>query len=86
VDSEPLETDNERTGVEEMLKTSVAAALAAAVALGAFAAPAAQAHGKFFKHHKFFFKPYYHNHYYKPVCGKWVWSRRYDRWVCTWWY
>lgn len=66
-----------------MSKTSITAALAAALAVGALAAPAAQAHGK---HHHHFFKPYYDTGYYKPVCGKWFWSRRYDRWVCAWWY
>ncbi|MGE5509872.1 MAG: hypothetical protein ACM31O_01320 [Bacteroidota bacterium] len=66
-----------------MSKTSIAAAVAAALAFGALAAPAAEAHGK---HHRFFFKPYHYSYVYKPVCGKWFWSRRYDRWVCAWYY
>jgi hypothetical protein len=65
----------------------MAAALVAAIAVAGLAAPAAEAHGKHRHFHKFFHKPhFYTGYYYKPVCGKWFWSYRRDRWVCAWWY
>jgi len=64
-----------------MSTKTLLAALAVAVSAVALAAPSAEAKHK---HHRFFFKPYYQ--VYEPVCGKWVYSRRYHRYRCAWWY
>jgi hypothetical protein len=66
------------------MSKTFAMALAGALAMGVLAAPAAEAGGKH-KHHRFFFKPY-HFHYYEPVCGKWFWSHRRQKFVCAWWH
>jgi hypothetical protein len=69
----------------EMPMKSLAAAVAVAVSIAGLTAPAAQAKGKHFHHRHFFFKPYFHA-YEPPACGRWVWSTRYHRYRCAWWY
>lgn len=69
-----------------MTTKTIAAALAGALALGVLAVPVAQAKGKHHHHHHHrFFKSYYFQSY-EPICGKWIWSKRRDRFVCAWWY
>jgi hypothetical protein len=58
-------------------------ALAGALAVSALAVPSAEAGGR--HKHRFIFAPY-HFHTYKPICGRWFWSYRRDRYVCAWWY
>lgn len=67
------------------MSKSIVIALAGALAMGVLAAPAAEAKGKHNNHHRFFVKPYVFQSY-DPICGKWVWSHRRDRFVCVWWY
>lgn len=66
------------------MSKTIAMALAGALAMGVLAAPAAEAGGK--HKHRFIFKPYHHFHTFAPICGKWVWSHKRDRFVCVWWY
>lgn len=62
-------------------------ALAGALAIGtlAAAAPAAEAGGKHKHHFRFHYVPY-HFHTFHPVCGKWFWSYKRQKFVCAWWY
>lgn len=66
------------------MSKTIAIALAGVLAAGVLAAPAAEAKGRH-HHHQRFFKPYYFQSF-EPICGKWVWSHRRDRFVCAWWY
>jgi hypothetical protein len=71
-----------------MSKKTIAAALAAAMAMGALSIPAAEAghrHHKNWHFKHWYYTPYYFGHQ-EPTCGKWFYSRKYQKWVCKWWY